>query len=296
MSAAGILSGQMPRAISSPLLRIARSRNPAVRLAKAAAGSILQRLDVVVPARLNTGDVLFVDLANTVGRTIWLRGDYESEGQIKAIIESNLGPGDVFLDVGANVGFFTLTASRIVGPEGAVHSFEPVPQLAGLLRRTVEVNSLTNVAVVEAAVGAKSGDGTMAVMKESAYSHVMEGAGRVDTDHGDWQAVRVRTVSLDEYVAEKVKGRPRVMKMDIEGAEVAALNGARTLLAAPDGPDVICEVGEPHLARFNNRPKDVFDLFAGWSYEALDPETLKPMGVDDLDQHHYNVFFRKTAR
>ena len=284
----------MARAISSPLLRIARSRNPVVRLAKVAAGSILQRLDLEVPARLKTGDVLFVDLANAVGRTIWLRGDYESEGPIKAIIESNLGRGDVFLDVGANVGFFSLTASRRVGPGGAVHAFEPVPRLARLLRRTVDINSLTNLTVVEAAVGASSGETTMAVMKDSAYSHVLEGAEAAASDHGDLQVVPVRTVSLDEYVAEKVNGRPTVMKMDIEGAEVAALNGARYLLSAPNGPAVICEIGEPHLARFNNQPHDVFDLFAGWGYEALDPETLKPIGVGDLDEHHYNVFFRKT--
>lgn len=291
-----LYTGLMPRGIPSPLRRVARSRNPAIRFARAAAGSILQRLDVVVPVHLPSGEVLFVDLANVVGRTIWFFGDYEPERPINRLIESTLAPGDVFLDVGANVGFFSLTASRIVGQNGQVHSFEPLPAVAALLRRTVAFNSLTNVRVIEAAVGAQAGDATMAVMKDSAYSHVLEQAMEVDTGHGSWHAVAVRTISLDQYANQALAGPPRLVKIDIEGAEMQALEGARSLLSDPEGPDVICEVDESHLARFNHTPTDVFDRFLSLGYQALDPETLKPIGVGDLSEHRYNVFFRRETR
>jgi len=286
----------MPQAIPSRLLRIAGSQNRAVRFVRAMARSILHRLGVVVPVRLSTGDVVFVDLANVVGRTIWLFGDYAPEQPVKRLIESNLAPGDVFLDVGANIGFFSLIASRIVGPSGEVHSFEPLPDAAALLRRTVDGNALTNVVVIEAAVGAQAGDATMAVMKDSAYSHVVEWATGVDAGHGSWHAVAVRTISLDQYVAQALAGPPRLVKMDIEGAEMEALKGAHSLLSDHEGPDVICEVDESRLARFNHTPTDVFDRFLSLGYQALDPETLKPIGVGDLSDHRYNVFFRKRTR
>lgn len=267
-----------------------------MRFARAAAGSMLRRLNVVVPVRLGSGEVLFVDLANVVGRTIWLFGDYEPERTINRLIESNLAAGDVFLDVGANVGFFTVTASRIVGRDGQVHSFEPLPAIAALLRRTVEFNSLVNVKVIEAAVGAQAGNATMAVMKDSAYSHLLERATDVDADHGSWHALEVKVICLDQYVAEALPGLPRLMKLDIEGAEVEALEGAQYLLSDPQGPDVICEVHESHLARFNHTPTEVFDRFLSLGYQALDPETLKPVDVGYLSDRRYNIFFRKGSR
>jgi FkbM family methyltransferase len=286
----------MPPRIQASRRRFVLSSNLAIRSARALAASILRRFDVVVPVHLRTGEVLFVDLANVVGRTIWFFRDYEPERAVIRLIESNLGPGDVFLDVGANVGFFSLTASRRVDLSGQVHSFEPLPSVAALLRRTVAANALTNVRIVEAAVGAGAGTATMAVMKDSAYSHVLEPTTEVETNHGTWHALAVTSISLDQYVDEALSAPPRLVKLDIEGAEVAALEGARLLLSNPAGPDVICEVYARHLFRFNHTPKDVFDIFLSHGYDALDPETLQPMGVRELSEERYNVFFRKSTR
>jgi FkbM family methyltransferase len=286
----------MAEKITSALRTVARSGNPAVRLAKRMVIGVLQRMDVVAPARLKGGDVLYVDLANAVGRTIWARGDYVTEPAIRTLIESNLKAGDVFFDIGANVGFFSLLAIRRVGEGGEVYSFEPLPGLASLLRRTVAANHLNNLHVVEAAVGARSGSAEMAVMKDSAYSHLMGGAAEAETDHGGWRPVSVKTVSLDQYFDTNV-GKPlRLIKMDIEGAEVEAIDGARRLLSQPSGPDVICEVNPDHLGRFGHEPRDVFDRFASMGYVALDPESARPMGIEDLSAHRQNVFFTKRGR
>jgi FkbM family methyltransferase len=283
----------MPQSVTTALRTIAKSGNPIVRLAKRMVIGILQRMDVVAPARLKNGDVLYVDLANAVGRTIWVRGDYVTEPAIKKLIETNLKQGDVFFDVGANVGFFSLVAARAVGESGEVHSFEPLPELAALLRRTAVANRLNNLHVVEAAVGQGPGTAEMAVMKDSAYSHLIRGQAEVESDHGGWRSVSVATVSLDQYRDQKV-GRPlRLMKMDIEGAELEALQGARQLLSQPTAPDVICEVNPDHLARFGHAPEVVFKHFASMGFAAFDPETGQPMGVEDLSAHRQNVFFKK---
>jgi len=133
---------------SAALRQLAQGRSRAVLLGKRFATAILRRTDVNAGVRLTTGDILYVDLANAVGRTIWLRHDYSAEASIIDLIRANLNPGDTFFDVGANVGFFSVQASRIVGDRGEVHSFEPLPKLAVLLRRSIARNGLRNVCLL----------------------------------------------------------------------------------------------------------------------------------------------------
>ncbi|TMF53932.1 MAG: FkbM family methyltransferase [Chloroflexi bacterium] len=286
----------MSRSLASVLRAVAKSDSPAAQVARRLATPVFQRMDLVVPARLAGGGVLYVELANEVGRTIWLRGEYRSEKPIKDLIVSILRPGDVFFDVGANVGFFSLVGAQAVGEKGAVHAFEPLPHLAALIRRTVARNKLANVRVLEMAVSASTRAVQMAAMKDSAYSHILEGASKVDAGRGGWREMSVQTTSLDEYLAGQRSKAPRLIKMDIEGAEMAALAGARDLLSNPAGPDVICEVGQAQLSRYGHSPQDVFDRFQAFGYAALDPETLKPMSVADLSEVRYNVFFKKLNR
>lgn len=283
----------MTRVLLSAVRQVGRSQSLAVRLAKAVVVAILRRTTIVAPARLASGTILYVDLANTVGRSIWLRGDYSAEAPIVDLVSANLTAGDVFLDVGANVGIFSVIAGQRVGETGRVHSFEPLPRLAALLRRTVAANGLTNVSVVEAAVGRTSGRVSMAAMPDSAYSHVIEGATAIDGGHGGWRPIAVRSVTLDEYVEQIVGRTPRLIKMDIEGSEIEAVDGARRILSGDDAPDVICEVGEPHLARFGHTPTELFERFRSMGYRAIHPGTRQTMRVEDLSSHEYNVFFTK---
>lgn len=282
--------------VSSTLRRSLRSQNLAIRLARRAASSVLQHTEIVVPVRLANGALIYVDLANAVGRSIWLRRDYSAEAPVINLIQKTLRPGDCFFDIGANVGYMSLVASQFVGDQGQVHCFEPLPNLARILRQTMSANGLTNVHVVEAAVSATSGTSTMAAMRDSAYSHLIAGARDVDASHGGWSEVQIRTVTLDDYVARRPGNMPRLIKMDIEGSEVEAFDGGGALFSDRNGPDVICEVGATHLARFNHTPSDLFERFEAAGYSALDPDSHEPLTVTDLSEHRYNVFFKKKAR
>ena len=79
----------------------------------------------------------------------WL-GVYEMP--VQKCLARELGPGDVFYDIGANAGFFSLLGSKCVGEKGHVFAFEPLPENIGAVRSQVQVNNLTNCTVVEAAV------------------------------------------------------------------------------------------------------------------------------------------------
>jgi FkbM family methyltransferase len=155
-------------------------------------------------------------IAGASVNSCWL-GIYELRKQIAFC--SVIQPGNVVYDLGANVGFYSLLASTMVGPTGRVFSFEPLPRNLALLRRHIATNSLNNCIAIEAAVA--SHDGT-AKFETRCDSHTTK-----LSEEGD---IAVKLVSLDGLVASRQILGPDVIKCDIEGAEFDALNGARRTL------------------------------------------------------------------
>jgi FkbM family methyltransferase len=122
-------------------------------------------------------------------------------------------------DVGANVGFFTLLASRLVGPTGRVVAFEPEPDNVQVLRHHVLRNSLANVSVIGAAVSDEEGVATL-------------GGGGSTASLGGTSGVRVATVTIDGIRRSTAVPAPTVIKVDVEGWEYPALSGMRDTLAS----------------------------------------------------------------
>jgi FkbM family methyltransferase len=146
----------------------------------------------------------------------WL-GTYESVKMVAAASMTHCG--DVVFDVGANVGVYTLAFSRRTGPTGHVVAFEPLPRNLAFLRRHLQMNALTNVRVMPVAVSDRSGS---ALFREASH-HAM---GALDASG----ALTVPTVVLDALVAQGELPSPSLIKIDVEGAEVDVLRGARGIL------------------------------------------------------------------
>jgi FkbM family methyltransferase len=141
----------------------------------------------------------------------WL-GFYEQEKQ--ELIARTIKPGTVFYDVGANVGFYTLLGSLLVG-EGKVFAFEPVQRNLMYLRKHLGLNQIQNVQVFELAISGS--DGTAGFeLEQSGYEGRLSGNG----------TVIVRTASLDSLLRQDKILPPNYIKMDIEGGELLALRGA----------------------------------------------------------------------
>jgi len=144
----------------------------------------------------------------------WI-GTYE-EDHIAAL-QRLVRPGMAAYDVGANAGYYTLALSKLVGDSGHVYSFEPEARNACALQRHIQLNALSNVTLVQAAVSDKVGmagfEGAFGTAKISANG-----------------AYQVPTISLDEFVASG-NPVPEFIKMDIEGAERSALRGAASILS-----------------------------------------------------------------
>jgi FkbM family methyltransferase len=158
-------------------------------------------------------------LAGSCTHGCWL-GSYEYEKQ--KLFAAALRPGDVVYDLGANVGFYSLLASVLVGSEGRVYSFEPVPANLSFLRRHLELNKVQNCSVFSVAASHSSGTATFHLGRNNLVGHL--------TTKPQLGTLSVRTVALDDLVSCGQLRPPNVIKCDIEGGEYDALTGASEIL------------------------------------------------------------------
>lgn len=192
------------------------------------------------------------------------------------VIEAFLASGSTFVDVGANIGVYTAWASRCVGAEGSVIAIEPVPATREHLEHVVALNSIGNVRVVPKALGAGSGTVNLWVVSHasglsSAIAPVNESSART---------VVVPLSTLDDELSTAGAAPPALVKIDVEGYEMAVLRGAVRTLAAGDGPAVLFETQQDHLARAGERFADIpgwFEDRFGYRLFGLLPSGLQPI-------------------
>jgi FkbM family methyltransferase len=145
-----------------------------------------------------------------------------------AALQERLCPGDRFVDAGANIGFYSLRAARLVGPTGAVFAIEMMPGTAATLRANVAASGARNVTVIERALTDEDGR----TLEANADPGKL-GQASIALAAGGERSLRVKveTARLDTLLPD---GRIALMKMDLEGAEYGALLGAKGLLGRLD--------------------------------------------------------------
>jgi FkbM family methyltransferase len=198
----------------------------------------------VVVKPLASGARLFLDLSDHVIGLAILRDRYEQ--QELAFAKSVLAPGDVVVDAGAHIGYFTIELAQVIGDRGHVYAFEPMESNAALLEQSIRENRFgSRVTLDRAAVSDRTGTGTLRYAAETLNTGgaflsegPVEGLGALSSSV-------VRTVKLDDC---GIRGPVRLIKMDVEGGEPAVIAGARGLIAR-DRPVLISEVHPEQLAR-----------------------------------------------
>lgn len=148
----------------------------------------------------------------------------EWEQRQTRLFESLLGPGMVFVDVGAHIGYYTLLGAHRVGPRGRVYAFEPAPANFRALKWNIRQNGISNVIAEPLAVAGRSGRAQFTVSETDSASHSLAGS------LASGQKMEVETTSLDEYFAGN-EVPVDVVKLDAEGAEPEILEGMQQLLA-----------------------------------------------------------------
>lgn len=168
-------------------------------------------------------------------RCRWIRhAAYEAD--VVRYVRSLVTDGSCVIDVGAHVGFYVLQAARWVGPEGRVIAFEPNPLARDVLSVNVRLNGFSDRVRIEgAAVGEQAGATVLYGGTDTSGLSRLRAPNAIS---GHRHAIDVPLVSLDVYCADQGI-RPSVLIVDVEGAELTVLQGARDLLAGSDVPAVV---------------------------------------------------------
>lgn len=190
--------------------------------------------------------------------------------EVTSILDSKIKPGMCCWNVGANVGIHALQLAQRVGPSGTVIAFEPNPYAAEMLRRNLSFNGCADrVRIVQAAVGEVTGTTDFFVAG-------FDGMGRAQRPNpllGETNRISVPVITLDSYVKSQPR-RPDCIIMDIEGWEIGALRGARTLLTAKPSPLWLIELHPDAWQWSGHSRKDLETLLreCGLSAAALPPQ------------------------
>lgn len=189
-------------------------------------------------------------------------------------------PSAIFYDVGANFGYFTVTLADRVA---TVVSFEPVANVHRVLTENIARNDIQNATPVRAALGDKMGVAAMNLFTSSGNNSLVRRTIGPYSDAVRIGSEEVRTERLDDFIArEKLPGPPSVMKIDVEGAELAVLRGARLTLARWR-PAVVVESSPEILLDAGHTVQDLVKELLGHGY------TLRGLSVDDSDMRAHEL-------
>ena len=228
---------------------------------------------------------------NGVETLIYERGTYE-DGTL-SVMRSCLNKGEVFLDIGSNVGLMTMFASRLVKDSGKVYSFEPDPTLMAILKENKSINGFENVNTYQKALGSNSGKSTLYRKPE-----VNRGAGSLikgKTKHTNEVDVEVKT--LDDFITENQVPNIKMVKIDVEGWELEVLKGGNKCFSGPKAPILSVEFSASHPQKGgelldlyhhirNLNDYRIFKLSRG---KGIESKLLEVKDEEDLPEHD-NLF------
>jgi FkbM family methyltransferase len=192
---------------------------------------------------------LWIRIPEGFGKGLWIYADPrlergytngDHEPWLQEILKSELRPGDCFYDVGAHTGFFAMIAFRFVGPSGRIIAFEPDPDNAAALKANLSKNGISAIRLIESAVWSSGGEITF----ERAAAASNRTSGHIATEANPQLALTVPAVRLDDVIFELGYPHPHLIKIDVEGAEWAALHGAFRILNEVK-PKLLCEIHDP---------------------------------------------------
>lgn len=231
-------------------------------------------------------DVGFRDWAED---SIYFLGTYENF--CTETVKKYIGRGDVCLDVGANMGWYSTLFRDICGAEGAVHSFEPVPQTFAELEKNVALNgSPPNVFLNNFGLGDEEKETEIYLFDDLPSGHASLAPGKTHSA----QAILINIKTLDSYLEMSKIKQVDFVKVDVEGAEMMFLRGAKKLFEQSKLPVIFMEMALGTTKEFGYKPNDLIEFIknqATYDFYALDETKEKLIRIEGFsdDQIGANV-------
>ena len=296
MIAAALVAAVGRRLARRPRLATWLMRLPAVlpagalrsRLYRSLSWPLALRLDAETEVTVAGGSRMVVPTDDLIGRVLAISGVWEPN--VTAAFGRALAPGDICLDVGAHIGYYTLLAARLVGPRGHVYAFEPSPASYRGLRANVDLNGLDNVTALELAVGEQEG---RAVLYEGPGTN--SGLATLSAALAAKSTTPAREVTVDvgpvmSVVPAEDLARVRAIKIDVEWQEVEVLRSLTPVFGLGGRMSVFVEWTPRRLAPdaagylrglCEAQGFTLYRLPSGYSLERLFPDRLdEPAPLD----------------
>jgi FkbM family methyltransferase len=197
------------------------------------------------------GSKMFLDPGDSLNLSInGVYGELDTK-----IIREEIHEGDIVIDVGANIGYYTLIFAQLVGKSGKVIAFEPESKNFEILKKNIEINNYDNVIVEQKIVSEKCGKMKLYVSNSDIVGH------RIQQMKNLKNFIEVESVTLDDYM-EKLNLDKKVnfIKIDVEGAEPKVLEGSNKILEKNDQLKIFTEFNREVVKKYGIEPKEMIDL------------------------------------
>lgn len=231
----------------------------------------------LVTVTLDKGFRMQLDLEDPEQRKVYFFGHYHERYEA-ALVARLLDPGEVFWDVGANVGYFSLVAAAAVGPAGEVLAFEPGAASLARLRANAALNPEHPLRIYPVAVAETDGEAVLYRAEGIADSSASLFAAAAGASGGE----TCLTVALDGFLKTSGLRSPDFLKLDVEGAELAALRGAAGLLA-DSRPLLLVEMEEKNLRAAGVSKSAIQTFLKDYGYRAAHLRKGQWLPLDDVN-------------
>lgn len=266
------------------------------------------------------GSKMYVDVLNkshSMRKTFQhYASDKIHEKTTTEIFKKVIKKGDIVLDIGANIGYFTLLSANLAGEKGRVYSFEPEPTNFKYLTKNIKLNAYNHVTANQKAVSDKDGEKVKLYIcsYESGHHTINQPKGIKDYGGGAHSEINpdfieVETVSIDKFCDENIKSPVNVIKLDVEGAEFLALLGMNQTIKESKNLKMFIEFFPLLIRDMGHSPEEFarkiledygFSVFIiSDDYNAMKGKNLKINNVDELmsvckgKEDHVNLFLEK---
>jgi FkbM family methyltransferase len=249
--------------------------------------------------RMRYGAELVLPLGDYNGRHLYFHGVYEPH--VTGLVSRLLRPGEVALDVGANNGYFTALFACLVGPEGRVHAIEANPVLADRLRRMIDRNDFGGrVLLHPVAASDREGTARFYLSDHLGTTGMASLVRKSYLEETSWN--EVPTVTLDRLLEEHGAPQIALMKIDIEGAEIAALRGMEQTLRERPPRAILCEVSDNRhslttegAAFVDDQTLIAFLRERGYTPFRVVPDGLEPYQGEPVEHAEFCFVHEKSA-
>ena len=222
---------------------------------------------------LDDGDALFLSI-NGIHENI-----------ITNLIKKEIHSGDIVVDIGAHIGYYTLQFANLVGPTGKVYAFEPEPKNFELLKKNVQINKYDNVVLIQKIVSDKDGIVEFFISKFDSIGNKLFKSNEAGS------SIKIESTTLDEYFKD-LKEKIDFIKMDIQGGEGKAILGMKNLLKENKNLKIIQEWWPDALKQNNTNPEDHLKFLQHIGYKIYEIDGTKkdilPITIEQLLEKYPN--------